>query len=380
MIKQKSSGHSKLGISRRAILQATAGSLSMPFVAKTTAAWAQERLAGIGEVVVQNFGGSLTEGTRRSVMDPFTKATGIKVVDVVADIADPQIMAMSRAGRVDWDIAQVSTVTYPQMHASGMFVPIEYTLWDQESLAGVPPRARLEDAVVLYSTSTVLAYDERVFPRGGPKNWIDFWDIKRFPGPRGLGTLNPWRTICCALAATGVPPDHIWPLTDDKLDRAFEKLDEIKPHITKWWTAGGEPPQLLINREYVMTSAYDGRVLSSVRQGAPIKFVWDHAVLALSPVGVILKGGPNTTNAQKLLAFWNRAQIAAAFTQAVDYPAPNANQLKYLPPDLIPLLSVNPQNASKTIIEDFNWLAAKRSDSKSNLEYLQERWLKWRSG
>ncbi|MGY4408401.1 spermidine/putrescine-binding protein [Bradyrhizobium sp. LB7.1] len=274
----------------------------------------------------------------------------------------------------------MSTVTYPQMHASGMFVPIDYTLWDQESLAGVPSRARLEDAVVLYSTSTVLAYDERVFPKGGPKNWADFWDVKRFPGPRGLGTLNSWRTISCALAAAGIPPDHIWPLTDDKLDRAFEKLDEIKPHITKWWTAGGEPPQLLINREYAMTSAYDGRVLSSVRQGAPIKFVWEHAVLALSPVGVILKGGPNTANAQKLLAFWNRAQIAAAFTQAVGYPAPNTNQLKYLPPDLIPLLSVNPQNASKTIIEDFNWLAAKRSDGKSNLEYIQEQWLKWRSG
>ncbi|MEY9104543.1 hypothetical protein ABH999_000739 [Bradyrhizobium yuanmingense] len=31
---------------------------------------------------------------------------------------------------------------------------------------------------------------------------------------------------------------------DDKIDRALKKLDEIKPHITKWWTARGEPIQL----------------------------------------------------------------------------------------------------------------------------------------
>lgn len=71
------------------------------------------------------------------------------------------------------------------------------------SLAGVLPSARLEDAVVLYSTSIVLAYDEGAFP----KNWADFWHVKRFPGPRGLGTLHSWRTISCALAAAGIPPD-----------------------------------------------------------------------------------------------------------------------------------------------------------------------------
>jgi putative spermidine/putrescine transport system substrate-binding protein len=61
-----------------------------------------------------------------------------------------------------------------------------------------------------------------------------------------------------ALIADGVAHKDVWPLTDAKIDCAFKKLDKIKPRITKWWTAGGEPMQLLINREYALTSSFDG--------------------------------------------------------------------------------------------------------------------------
>lgn len=66
----------------------------------------------------------------------------------------------------------------------------------------------------------------------------------------------------------------------------------------------------------------------------------------------ILKGGPDTEKAQKLFAFLNRAQIAAGFTQGTGYPGPNTHQLQYLPPEWIPLLSIDPKNASKVIPED----------------------------
>ncbi|MET4449544.1 spermidine/putrescine-binding protein [Bradyrhizobium sp. GM2.2] len=62
-----------------------------------------------------------------------------------------------------------------------------------------------------------------------------------------------------------------------------------------------------------MSSVYDGRAVATVRQGAPIKFAWDGAVMGWD-YAAILKGGPNTANAQKLVAFFNRAQIAAGWT------------------------------------------------------------------
>lgn len=379
MTESDSTGRSGCGVSRRSLLQSSAVLLSIPFLAKATSAWAQEKLAGSGEVVVFGFGGAFTEGTRRYVYDPFTKATGIKVVDVTADLAKAQMLAMHQAGRMDWDIGQIDAAGYPEMQKAGMFLPIDYSLWDQESLEGVPQHSRLKDAVSMYQYAMVLAYDQRAFPQGGPKTWVDFWDVKKFPGPRGLYAGAPKYNCVAALLADGVLPKDVWPLTDDKLDRVFAKLDQIKPHITKWWSSGGEPTQLLINREFAVTNAWDNRMILAIRQGTPIKMVWEGADLDYE-YAVILKGGPNSANAQKLIAFLNRAQMAAGFTQGAGYAGPNTNQFKYLPADLVQLLSVNPENSSKAVVEDAAWLAAKRPDGKINGDHIQERWLSWRTG
>ncbi|MET4122005.1 spermidine/putrescine-binding protein [Bradyrhizobium sp. JR1.5] len=378
MTKQEPSADLIRGLSRRSLLKSTAGLLSVPFIAHATTAWAQEKLAGSGQVVVFSFGGSYTEGLRKYVYDPFTKATGISVVDVIADFSEPQVRAMSQAGRVDWDTAIIQAYNYPNMHQAGMFLPIDYDLWDDESLKGTPQTARFDDAVVSYGTATLLAYDERAFPKAGPKNWADFWNVKDFPGPRGLLGANARSNIQAALAADGVPLSDRWPLTEEKIERAFKKLDQIRPHVAKWWTAGGEPAQLLLNGEYVMTNCYDGRAITAIRQGAPIRIVWDGAPITYN-YWTVLKGGPNSKNAQKLIAFVNRAQIAAGSTLALGYPGPNINQLQHLPPDLVPLLSINEENASKLAVEDSAWLAAKRPDGKSNADFIQDRWLAWRA-
>lgn len=365
-------------LSRRTLLRGAAALMAVPGIMRTITAFAQEKLAASGQVVVYSYGGSFTEGVRRYVYEPFTKATGIKVVDVVADLSEPQVKAMHQAGRIDWDVAYVQPQNYPPMQAAGMFEAIDYSLWDGDSLAGTPPRSRLKDAVAIFSVGMVLAYDQRSFSQAGPQNWADFWNVKKFAGPRGLYGSEATRNMVSALLADGATSKDIWPLTDDKIDRALKKLTEIKPHITKWWTAGGEPIQLLKNREYAMTNAYDGRVLAAIRQGVPIKTVWD-GVYIRPNYATILKGGPNTENAQRLIAFLNRAQIAAGWTQATGYPGPNMNQLDHLPPDLIPLLNINPEYASRAVFEDSAWLAVRRPDGKTNADHLQERWLAWRT-
>ena len=60
-----------------------------------------------------------------------------------------------------------------------------------------------------------------------PASWADFWDVKRFSGPRGLRN-NPRGTLEIALLADGISAEKLYPLN---LDRAFAKLDELRPHL-----------------------------------------------------------------------------------------------------------------------------------------------------
>nr|WP_256466464.1 ABC transporter substrate-binding protein [Bradyrhizobium sp. 147] len=355
--------------------------MSAPFIAKATPVFGQEKLTGSGQVVVCSYGGSFVENLRKHVSDPFTKATGISVVDVTADNPEPQIKAMREAGRFDWDVAICNAFfpAYAELQQTGEFLPIDYSLWDDEALKGVPAPGRLADGVLAFQNATLLVYDERAFPKGGPKSWADFWNIKDFSGPRGLGVYTFIGSMVFALIADGVARKDIWPLTDDKVDRALKKLDQIKPHVSKWWSAGGEPIQLLINREYAMTSAADGRAVAAIKKGIPLRMVWDDATVG-DNYWIILKGGPNNANAQKFIAFVNRAEKAAAFTQATGYPGPNINQLSYLPAELLPLININPENAAKTIRPDYAWWFAKRPDGKTNADHIQERWMAWRAG
>lgn len=367
------------GFSRRSMFRAAAAAMAFPALARATLAFAQDKLAGSGEVVVFSWGGLFTKGIRKYVYEPFTQATGIKVVDVSADVAEPQVKAMHQAGRVDWDTAFIQASTFSAMDEAGIFLPIDYSLWDAESIQGIDKSARLNSAVPVIASAMTLAYDKRVFGANGPKSWADFWDVKAFPGPRGLTQLsaNAKNNLVFGLLADGVEKVAIWPLADEKIDRALKKFDEVRPHITKWWTAGGEAPQLLINREIAMASCFDGRAISVIRQGAPIQLVWDGAYVNYT-YWTVLKGGPNTQNAQKLIAFVNRAATAAEFTRGTGYPGPNINQLNHLPSDQVPLLSINPENASKLVHEDSAWLGARRPDGKTNLEHIGERWLAWR--
>lgn len=110
----------------------------------------------------------------------------------------------------------------------------------------------------------------------------------------------------------------------------------------------GERVQLLINREYALTSSYDGRALAAIKQGVPLRMVWDGAHVT-DNYWIVIKRGPNSANGQKFIAFVNRAEMAAGFTQWTGYPGPNLNQLKYLPADLVPLLSISPDNSKKVI-------------------------------
>ena len=64
--------------------------------------------------------------------------------------------------------------------------------------------------------------------------------------------------------------------TKDGQNRAFRKLDQLKPHI-QWWEAGAQPPQFLASGDVVMSSAYNGRI-AAVQNESNLQIVWNGGI------------------------------------------------------------------------------------------------------
>lgn len=339
-------------------------------------------LKGTGRVTVFSWGGSTTEQLHKYIYRPFIAETGIEVLDATADFAEPQTKAMVQAKNVTWDISSCQGMLYPSMLAAGMFEKIDYSVWRPEDLQAVPAGARKEYAVQSIQSSMVLAYDKRVFPEGTPHptTWAEFWDVKKFPQKRAMYAGDARQPVIAALKSLGTPNDQIWPLTDDKLKQAFARLDEIKPSVTKWWTSGGEAPQLLINGEVAMTMAFDGRALTAINQGAPIGIEWDGAPTNRTYF-VIPKGAPNLQNAQKFLAFVMRPEMQAEWFKALYYPGPNPNALKYLDASFVKVTAINPDNNAKLVWEDSDWYGANDpATGKVRSDLVNQKFLEWKVG
>jgi putative spermidine/putrescine transport system substrate-binding protein len=139
---------------------------------------------------------------------------------------------MVEANRVTWDVYDTTPENALTLAKKGLLYPLDYSVIDNRDI--------LPDYVAPFSVgvsiySMVLAYRNDVFPgEKSPSSISDFWDIKKFPGRRSLEN-GPRDNLVFALIADGVLPSEVYPLTDEKIQRAFKKLDEIKPHVSVWW-------------------------------------------------------------------------------------------------------------------------------------------------
>lgn len=100
--------------------------------------------------------------------------------------------------------------------------------------------------------SIVLAWDQH--RATAAPNWGDFWDVARHPGKRGL-RLDPRSTLEIALLADGVPANGVYATlsTADGVDRAFRKLDQLRPYIV-WWRTPEDAARIMDNGSALMTS------------------------------------------------------------------------------------------------------------------------------
>ena len=192
------------------------------------------------ELSVISFGGANKEAQVKAYYEPFTKATGTKVVAGEYNGEMAKLKAMVETNSVSWDVVEVESSEVARGCDEGFFEKLDYKVIG--SKGDFIPGAATKCGVGMFVYSTVIAYDSSKL-KAAPTSWADFWDVKKFPGKRGLRKTAKY-ALEAALLADGVAQKDVYAVlaTPAGVDRAFKKLDELKPNI-QWWEAGAQAPQ-----------------------------------------------------------------------------------------------------------------------------------------
>jgi putative spermidine/putrescine transport system substrate-binding protein len=250
--------------SRRGIMRAGGMALiAAPYV------WSNRARAQDRTLFVNTWGGSWTTAEESAYFKPFTAETGIKV-RTVAPVSFAKLKAQVLSRTYEWDVSSANIVEFSQAVREGLVEPIDKSIVDP---ARFPPGNITDFGAAGMTLATCLVYRTDKFPNGGPQSWADFWDVKTFPGARCLFNRS-FTSLAFALLADGVPADKLYPMD---IERAFKKLDQIKPHIKVWWTQGNQSQQLIADGEVDMIGMWNARAQELIDRGAPLKIVWNGA-------------------------------------------------------------------------------------------------------
>ena len=319
------------------------------------------------DLTIASWGGNFQDAQREIYFKPFSKVTGKPLLDEGWDGGIGVLQAKVKAGNPSWDAVEVEADELSLGCADGLFEKVDWSkLGGKDAFL---PSAVSDCGVGAIVWSTAIAYDGAKIA-DGPKSWADFWDVKKIPGKRAL-RKGPKYTLEFALMADGVPADKVYEVlaTSEGIDRAFAKLDALKPNLV-WWTSGAQPLQLLASGEVAMTSAYNGRITGINRsEGRQFKVVWPGSIYAVDS-WVVLKGAENKDAAFDFIAFASKAENQAKLPQYIAYGLPNKEAGKSLPPDQLADLPTTQANMQEAVSLDTDfWI--------DNSEALTKRFDAW---
>ena len=331
-------------------------------------------------ITAVSFGGSYAKASVKAYHEPFMQETGIRIKLDEYNGGLAQIRSQVETGNVNWDVVDLNAKDVLLGCDEGLLEEI-----DQKALPPAPDgtpatedfvTTKMDCGVAVTIFADVYAYNSKLFPDARPATMADFFDLQKFPGRRGMRRV-PNSNLEFALVADGVPADQVYAVlsTQEGLERAFRKLDGIKSQVL-WWEAGAQPPQMLVDGEVVMSTAYNGRIFNAqFLENQPLTIVWDGQVQSSSYLG-IPAGAPNLDLAMRFVVFAGSTQSIANLAGHISYgiarrsAAPLVGKHFEVGVDMLPHLPTAPQNMTNVVVQDFEWWADHQDD-------LNERFAAW---
>lgn len=325
-----------------------------------------------GPLIVASWGSSTSESMRKYLAEPFTKETGIEIqiVDAPGKYA-ASVQAQSRAGKIQWDILDATSA--PDAYALDKLGLLEHLPAD---LKADLEKILVKDSVKDFGYSfSALGYLVTCHNKRAPKcpgTAKEYFDAKANPAPRQMIATSPLVNLSLAELANGVPAKELGTHEID-LDRAFAKLEELKPAVKVWWQSSDQSQQTMRTGEVDLGVMYSGRAYLLQEQGTPVTPVWTEGLYNPGFMNVV-KGSKHKEASFRFLRWIaEHPEAQAGWASGTRNSVPNPKAFDHMTPALRESLADWPANREVLANMNYGWYV-------KNFDEVNTRWQEFLRG
>lgn len=308
------------------------------------------------------------EATQAAIADaytrPFTQATDIQVQQDSWDGGMDVLKTKATEGA--WDLVEVNADELAAGCSDGSFEKLDWsTIGGKDHYL---PMAVSDCGVGATLHNIVLAWDRDKFQ--ATPTWADFWDVAKIPGKRGLGK-SVRGALEIALLADGVAPGDVYKTlaSSDGVDRAFRKLDQLKPYIV-WWQTSADAAKILGSGDVLMTTTPSDVIAMANRADKRNFGVQFNASLYDPRSWAVMKGTQNLREAQQFLYLTGASAVQARLFRVSGEAGLAKGVNDWLTPDQQALSATFPANLNGALrVDNGFW--------RDNLAKLRTRFEAW---
>lgn len=277
-------------------------------------------------VVIGVSGGDWEKNIRAAALDKFAQETGIKVEIVTGTDAEWFNKIKAANGKnPSYDILVLQPDTILRLMSADLLQPLDTE--HVPNLADLYPSVNerfTKDGKIYAAGFSMgqlgIAYREDLVPVK-PTKWTDLWRPEykghvAVSSPTYSAGLQFFSGLIHALGGQEK--------NEEDVNRAFEKLAELKDNVVAFPDNGGTVQTLLERGDAWVVPFWDGRVFAMKKAGINVGFAYpeDGPVAAMAS-WAIMKGSPNLANAYKLLNYLCSPEVQKAFSDLSLYGMTN---------------------------------------------------------
>jgi putative spermidine/putrescine transport system substrate-binding protein len=324
------------------------------------------------DFTIASWGGNFQDAQRKYFFQPFGEQEKIKVLDDVYLGGWGPFKAMQDTGKALWDVVETESAETQRGCEEGFFVKLD---WNRLGFRDrMIPQATTDCSVGVGTVTMLITYNLNTI-KTPPTKIEDFFDLKTYPGKRALRN-DPKVDLEFALMADGVKREEVYKVlrAPGGVDRAFAKLDTIKPELL-WWEEANQSIEWVTKGDAVMVTNYSVRVTVANRDGhANLGELWDRGALFIDG-WTIPAASPYIDLAYKFLQVYADPKNETAFLRAYPNGGAFKDDATTMPAELVKTMAFG-KNIETNIDTGSKEAVTFWAD---NRDAIQERWAAWQT-